>query len=99
MVKYAFDQSDYRILELTISQVKIDESGWFLACRYKSRMFGDQRVRWFVSFKLDLVKTALGQSNFEILKSDRSQEQQGQSAWFFACCDRVKEDKNCFENL
>ena len=40
-----------------------------------------------------------GQSDCEILESVVSQEQQGQSARFFACSDALKEDKRWFENF
>ena len=39
-----------------------------------------KRKRWFVNFQLDVIKNTCSQSNFEILKSAISQEQQGQSA-------------------
>ena len=32
-------------------------------------------------------------------KSAVSREQQGQSAWFFVCWERFKENKSWFENL
>ena len=46
-----------------------------------------------------MVKNAHGQSNFEIIKSTISQEQQEQSARIFTWWDRLKEDKGWFENV
>ena len=46
-----------------------------------------------------MVKKALSQSDFEILKSAISKEQLGDSAWFLACWYRINEGKNWFEHF
>ena len=46
MVENALGESDSRILESTLSQVRIDETMWFLACRYRYK----KRKMWFASF-------------------------------------------------
>ena len=78
-VKNVLTQSDYRILESTISQVRIDESTWFVACKYRFKKL----VKQFVSFWLSVVKKCSPSMKFGILtKSSISQEQLGYSAWF-----------------
>lgn len=61
----------------------------FLVCKYRFK----KRKGYFLNFQLGVVKNTLGQSKFEILKLAVSQEEQGQSAWFFVCWDRLKEKK------
>ena len=46
-----------------------------------------------------MVKGVLSQSDLKILKSVMCYEQLGQSTWFFACWDRLKEGKRWFENF
>ena len=56
-------QSDCKILKTTITQVRIDESTRFLACRIDRFK---KRKRWFVNFKLGMFKKACSQLNFEV---------------------------------
>ena len=66
-------QSDCRILESTISQVKTDELTWFQACRFKFK----KPKRWFENFCIGVIKNVYDQSKLEILKLAMSQEKQG----------------------
>ena len=64
LVKTSFCQSDFRVLETTLSHKWNDELAWFFACWYKFLKVAG----WIENFGLAAVKNTFGQSDFRILK-------------------------------
>ena len=58
MIKNDLGQSDCRIFESTISQVRIDESAWLLACRYRFK-----KQKMVCKFLVAYGQIAFSQSN------------------------------------
>ena len=86
--KNALVQWNCRILESTISQVRIEISSWLLPWRYRN----EKCKRWCGIFSLGLFKKYLGQSHLRFL--NQLYLKINCESWLFAWWDRSKEDQN-----
>ena len=92
MVRNECSQSGHGILNLVVSQARIDEMNWFFACWWKFRKANS----YFNDFWVDMVKNRHGHLIHEILKSA---EWFYELSSFFACCWKFRKANSYFNDF
>ena len=95
MGQNALCQSDCTIYKITKSPEQINKIAWFSACwdQFKKIKF------WSMIFLVGMVKNGCGQSGYETLKLNVSQEWTVGINWFFPWCYRFRNAKSCFNDF
>ena len=79
VVQNALCQSDCSIFKRTKSPEQINEITWYFACWYQFK-----KIKfWLIIFWVEMVENVCGQSGYETLKLNVSQQWKFGTNWFF----------------